>query len=191
MSQPGPIAAPAGSSAKSKGGGSIALLDPLRAFAAWAVVAWHSSDLFGYRMPVFSSAAWAVDLFMNISGFLMLFHFLEREEREPWTEVRTWRNFYVRRWFRIAPAYYVSLALAVGGRYADRITGNVWRKCECERTISGARPAESGDRPNRVSKRLRPVDYSSVRRSPVPCLPDWLPRVLARRLLLRVGWSRR
>jgi peptidoglycan/LPS O-acetylase OafA/YrhL len=85
------------------------LLDPLRAFAAWAVVAWHSSDLFHYQMPLFSSAAWAVDLFMNISGFLMLYHFLDREEREPWTEARTWRNFYVRRWFRIAPLYYLAL----------------------------------------------------------------------------------
>ncbi len=56
---------------------SISLLDPMRAFAAWAVIAWHLSENVGYKMPMFSSAAFAVDIFMNISGFLMMYHYVD------------------------------------------------------------------------------------------------------------------
>jgi len=91
---------------------SIALLDPLRAFAAWAVIAWHLSEFAGYRMPFFSSAAFAVDIFMNISGFLMMYHYVLRRTAEPWESPRTWGRFIVRRFFRIAPLYYLLLLLA-------------------------------------------------------------------------------
>jgi peptidoglycan/LPS O-acetylase OafA/YrhL len=91
---------------------TIALLDLLRAGAAFSVLAWHSSDLVGVKMPLFSSAAWAVDLFMVISGFLMMHHFRQREEKERWEDPRTWRTFWIRRFFRIAPLYYVVLLVA-------------------------------------------------------------------------------
>lgn len=81
----------------------------MRAFAAWAVIAWHLSDPLGYKMPVFSSGAFAVDIFMNISGFLMMYHYVARRPVEPWESPRTWGRFLVRRFFRIAPLYYVLL----------------------------------------------------------------------------------
>jgi len=88
---------------------SIALLDPLRAFAAWAVIAWHLSSFVGYKMPFFTSAAFAVDVFMNLSGFLMMYHYMDRRGVEPWESPRTWARFLIRRVFRIAPLYYVVL----------------------------------------------------------------------------------
>lgn len=88
---------------------AIATLDVLRAFAAFAVLAWHSADAVAVKMPLFSSAAWAVDLFMAISGFLMLHHFRLRETKEPWEAPSTWGRFWVRRWFRIVPLYAVAL----------------------------------------------------------------------------------
>ena len=94
-------------------GASVGLLDPLRALAAWAVVAWHLADWVGFRMPLFTSAAFAVDVFMNISGFLMLYHFYRREAVEPWEQSSTWKIFYLRRWFRIAPLYYLLLLIVL------------------------------------------------------------------------------
>ena len=54
----------------------------------------------------------AVDLFMMISGFLMAHNYLARSAREPWNAWSTWRAFWARRYFRIAPAYYLLLAIA-------------------------------------------------------------------------------
>lgn len=87
--------------------GSVALLDPLRALCAISVIAWHISDRVPFRLPVFSSAAFAVDIFMNISGFLMMYHYFLREASEPWGSKRTTLFFYIRRFFRIAPLYYL------------------------------------------------------------------------------------
>ncbi len=65
-----------------------------------------------YGIPL-PSAKLAVDLFMVISGYLMVVHADEREVVEPMSKPSTWLRFYVRRYFRIAPAYYLSLAVAV------------------------------------------------------------------------------
>jgi peptidoglycan/LPS O-acetylase OafA/YrhL len=92
---------------------TIPLVDLIRILAAWMVLAWHTGDHIGYRLPIFGSAAVAVDVFMNISGFLMVFHFWERREKEPWHEPMTWLRFYIRRFFRIAPLYYFALLFLV------------------------------------------------------------------------------
>jgi peptidoglycan/LPS O-acetylase OafA/YrhL len=95
---------------------TIPLLDVTRILAAWMVLAWHTGYYVGYRMPVFGSAAVAVDVFMNVSGFLMLYHYWERREKEPWHEPLTWWRFYIRRFFRITPLYYaILLFLIVSG----------------------------------------------------------------------------
>lgn len=52
----------------------------------------------------------AVDLFMVISGFLMVYTIDRASDRESPFAWRTWRKFYIRRFFRIAPAYYLALA---------------------------------------------------------------------------------
>lgn len=92
----------------------VGALDGLRALAAIWVYLSHVALLTGMRiLPVLSWGDMAVDLFMMISGFLMAHHYLHRRDREPWTAPSTWRAFWLRRFFRIAPAYYLLLAIAL------------------------------------------------------------------------------
>jgi len=92
-------------------------LDGLRGLAAlWVFVA-HVQILSGLRyIPLLSWGGLAVDLFMMLSGFLMAHHYLLRRSREPWDAPATWGRFWTRRFFRIAPLYYLMLlaALALG-----------------------------------------------------------------------------
>lgn len=92
-------------------------LDGLRGLAAlWVFVA-HVQILCGVRyIPVLAWGGLAVDLFMMLSGFLMAHHYLLRRSREPWQAPATWGRFWTRRFFRIAPLYYLVLlvALAIG-----------------------------------------------------------------------------
>jgi peptidoglycan/LPS O-acetylase OafA/YrhL len=57
-----------------------------------------------------------VDLFIMLSGFLMAFHYQQRQDKEPWQRPETWLKFWTRRFFRIAPLFYIMLfvALALG-----------------------------------------------------------------------------
>ena len=38
-----------------------------------------------------------------------MYHYGERERTEPWVDPKTWRKFWLRRFFRIAPLYYLVL----------------------------------------------------------------------------------
>lgn len=87
-----------------------AFLNFFRGLAAlWVAVAhcwiWSAGNL-----PDFLEPKKAVDLFMVLSGFLMFYTIDQRANRESPAEWKTWGRFYVRRYFRIAPAYYVALA---------------------------------------------------------------------------------
>ncbi len=93
--------------------GHIRSLDGLRGVAALWVLLGHTLVASGWRLPVLTSP-YAVDLFIMISGFLMAFHFHLRQDREPWPAPSTWARFWIRRVFRIAPLYYVVLALGLG-----------------------------------------------------------------------------
>jgi peptidoglycan/LPS O-acetylase OafA/YrhL len=90
-------------------------LDGLRGTASAWVFFYHVALVNAVRYPVLREGPSAVDLFMILSGFLMAFHYIEREGREPWGTPRTWIRFWVRRFFRIAPLYYVLLAAALLG----------------------------------------------------------------------------
>lgn len=109
----------------------IDCLDGLRGIAALWVFLSHAQILSGMRgLPVLSWGGLAVDLFMMLSGFLMAHHYRLRRAREPWSRPSTWAVFWLRRWFRIAPLYYLLLAvaLAIGpwvGEYRDAIAA-VW-----------------------------------------------------------------
>ncbi len=97
----------------SSSSGRIGSLDGLRGIAALWVLVGHAMLLTGWHLPLIGDPDLGVDLFIMLSGFLMVFHYQLRENKEPWTEVTTWSSFWTRRFFRIAPLYYVMLAVAV------------------------------------------------------------------------------
>lgn len=95
----------------------IAPLDGLRAFAIFSVMLCHSSLYFAplafLFLPfslenVFYNGWFGVDLFFVLSGFLITSQLLDK----PLTR-KNFTKFCARRFFRIAPAYYVSLTTAV------------------------------------------------------------------------------
>lgn len=91
----------------------VPYLNGLRGIAAtWVVIA-HCMIWGGWTLTAIPDPKIAVDLFMTISGFLMAYNARRRESIEPMTQPATWTRFYIRRYFRIAPAYYLSLAFAV------------------------------------------------------------------------------
>ena len=97
----------------SSSGGRIECLDGLRGLAALWVLIGHAHILTGFKVPVIGDPDLGVDLFIMLSGFLMVFHYQRRRGREPWEAKSTWITFWVRRYFRIAPLYYVMLVAAL------------------------------------------------------------------------------
>lgn len=83
-----------------------------RAIAALWVLLKHCMIWGGWQEIPLPGAKLAVDLFMIISGFLMAANAYSRNQYEPLTNSRNYFRFLLRRFFRLAPAYYVSLALA-------------------------------------------------------------------------------
>ena len=83
-----------------------------RAIAAFWVLAAHCMIWSGYGI-LLPTAKIAVDLFMMISGYLMAASANLRAEVEPLSKFNSWLRFWLRRYFRLAPAYYVSLILAI------------------------------------------------------------------------------
>ncbi len=89
-------------------------LDGLRGSAALWVLLSHVQILSGLRsIPLLPWGDLAVDLFMMLSGFLMAHHYFLRRKIEPWDSVATFYTFWIRRFFRIAPLYYVLLVIAL------------------------------------------------------------------------------
>lgn len=89
-------------------------LDGVRGLAAIWVLMSHVQILTGLRhIPLLSEGALAVDLFMMMSGFLMAHNYIIRQQGETWGELGTWVKFWTRRFFRIAPLYYILLLAAL------------------------------------------------------------------------------
>ncbi len=85
----------------------IGHLDGLRGFAALWVLSAHCMIWGGwYGLPL-PNAKLAVDVFMVLSGYLMAYNAIERAGREPPASLASWLRFWVRRFFRLAPAYYL------------------------------------------------------------------------------------
>lgn len=86
-----------------------------RALACFWVMVAHCMIWGGwYGLPV-PNPKIAVDLFMLVSGFLMVANTESRWSRDP---ITTWggaTRFWTRRFFRIAPLYYVILFAAIAG----------------------------------------------------------------------------
>ena len=83
-----------------------------RATAALWVIAAHCMFFGGWHKSLIPNPKIAVDLFMMITGYLMVANAVVRSGFEPLSKPGNWRRFWLRRFFRIAPAYYVSLTLA-------------------------------------------------------------------------------
>ena len=86
------------------------IFDGLRGFMALWVLIGHCAGASALNIPVINSPATAVDVFMLISGFLMAWNYMKRENREPWDSASTVAKFYIRRFWRISPLYYLALA---------------------------------------------------------------------------------
>jgi peptidoglycan/LPS O-acetylase OafA/YrhL len=88
-------------------------LEGLRGIASLWVLALHVSILSGTHFPIISQGALGVDLFILLSGFLMVHNYEQRKLVQPWSAPKTIRTFWLRRFFRIAPLYYLLLLLAL------------------------------------------------------------------------------
>ncbi|WP_352458966.1 MULTISPECIES: acyltransferase family protein [unclassified Mesorhizobium] len=80
--------------------------------------------LTGWQIPIVGEPDLGVDLFIMLSGFLMVFHYQLRQEKEPWQRPETWLKFWTRRYFRIAPVFYVMLFLALALGPISTIAGS-------------------------------------------------------------------
>jgi len=97
---------------------SFASLNFLRGLSAFVVLFSHTVNAVAGPQPLFAQTfgPMAVDVFMLISGFLMMWHFYERRHLgEEWGSSKTCLKFYTRRFFRIAPLYYCVLLVVYLG----------------------------------------------------------------------------
>ncbi len=105
-------------------------LEGLRGFASLWVLLGHICLLTQCRIPLLYDPGLGVDLFILLSGYLMAKNYQDRQEKEPWNSVNTWRKFWLRRFFRIAPLYYLLLifALVFGGWFGEmrNIIAGAW-----------------------------------------------------------------
>ncbi|MCJ7717965.1 MAG: acyltransferase [Anaerolineales bacterium] len=88
----------------------IGFLDILRGFLAFWVYYGHLKMASIGREVFLGTPALAVDGFMILSGFLMAYHWARREKKFStfWAQVK---DFYLRRFFRIAPLYYLLVSI--------------------------------------------------------------------------------
>jgi peptidoglycan/LPS O-acetylase OafA/YrhL len=90
----------------------IGFLDGFRGYAAlWVLIA-HCSIWGGWNGWHISNPKAAVDVFIFVSGFLMAYQFAAREQAEPAGNWHAMLRFWIRRFFRIAPLFYLVLIAA-------------------------------------------------------------------------------
>jgi peptidoglycan/LPS O-acetylase OafA/YrhL len=111
-------------SSKNKAPDHLGFLDGIRGGAALWVLLAHCMIWGGWYGIPLPSPKIAVDIFMVASGFLMVYQYRRRERTEPLDSKRTACRFWVRRFFRIAPVYYLLLLFLFffWNVYADGLT---------------------------------------------------------------------
>jgi peptidoglycan/LPS O-acetylase OafA/YrhL len=92
-------------------GHDLRFLNALRAIAAIWVMLAHCVLWGGFRFR-YPNPQLAVDVFMMLSGYLMMATMQPRVPHAFGSPGRVWLPFYIRRLFRIAPLYYVTLGVA-------------------------------------------------------------------------------
>lgn len=90
----------------------LGFLDGIRGLMALWVLASHLIQRSGGPQNFLIKGGIAVDVFMLVSGVLMAHNFYRREHKEPLRDPHTWIRFYIRRFFRIAPLYYLLFLIA-------------------------------------------------------------------------------
>lgn len=149
----------------------LPFLDGFRGLAALWVVAFHSMRITGAHIPVINEGLAAVQVFMIMSGFLMAYHYYARQDKEPWEKPLTWKKFYIRRFFRIAPLYYALLMVY----WLAGPTLGEYRK-EISQVVESVNPLESRYSDRSLSNILWHVSFlfgaSPVYSFHSP-MPDW------------------
>jgi peptidoglycan/LPS O-acetylase OafA/YrhL len=97
---------------KHNSGKKISTIDGLRGLAALWVIISHCAIWGGYTGRNLNEKV-AVDIFMMISGFVMMYTTELVHNKETFEKKNNWVKFYIRRFFRIAPAYYIELISAL------------------------------------------------------------------------------
>lgn len=88
-------------------------LEGMRGVASLWVFLGHIALLVNCKIPIIAVPKLGVDLFILLSGYLMAKNYIERQDKEPWRAWHTIKTFWMRRYFRIAPLYYVMLFIAL------------------------------------------------------------------------------
>jgi peptidoglycan/LPS O-acetylase OafA/YrhL len=99
-------------------------LNGLRALLAMWVFYGHLAVTCAFNVPVLAAPGAAVDGFMIISGFLMVYT-TQRTLGQGVTVHKAW-HFHAARWFRIAPLYYVLLAVVAVSAMTWRTWADHW-----------------------------------------------------------------
>ena len=107
--------------------GKLKYIDALRGIAVLGVVAVHCSQ-YGinnypsYISRFFGQGARGVQLFFIVSAFTI---FLSQKKRNSFEE-RPYRNFFVRRFFRIAPMYYLAIGYFIIQNFHKALLDKNW-----------------------------------------------------------------
>lgn len=91
--------------------GHLGFLDGIRGLAALWVVVGHCMIFGGWYWSKFPEPAIAVDVFMVVSGFLMVHQWTRRVGEGAQWDWEAAQEFWIRRFFRIVPVYYLCLAV--------------------------------------------------------------------------------
>jgi peptidoglycan/LPS O-acetylase OafA/YrhL len=90
----------------------ISTVAGMRGLAALWVIMAHCAIWGGYTGHNLNEKV-AVDIFMVVSGFVMMYTTDLIHKKESFEKKKNWIKFYIRRFFRIAPAYYIELITAL------------------------------------------------------------------------------
>lgn len=90
----------------------LSRLDGLRALAILGVIAVHTGIAFPARLPLLGMGQYGVELFFLISGYVLCY--VASKGFEP-------KEFFLKRFFRLAPLYYLVLALCYVVRFNETV----------------------------------------------------------------------
>jgi peptidoglycan/LPS O-acetylase OafA/YrhL len=93
---------------QSTGIGYVPFLDGLRALSVLMILGFHKLGPLTEKISGLVNGWISVDLFFLVSGYLITSILLKEQDKKGSFSLK---NFYVRRWLRLCPAYYVFLAI--------------------------------------------------------------------------------